>query len=194
MHAASVHPEPGSNSRIIVFNRPIRSLKSLYSSIFALSYLFLKFTLVEFCTLQRIFRDSYFRTYICFVLLSVIQLSRTNFFMLPLFCGSLIIISQHFRFVNRFFKTFFENFWLFSINHKLVCYVRGRSRDLEYSTTFPPLCQVWVSTKYIGIVFLFCAGCTMCGYKRALGNAEGFTYELLWDYIEQTGFVLSLEK
>jgi len=31
------------------------------------------------------------------------------------FRDSLIIISQRFRFVNRFFKTFFENFWLFSI-------------------------------------------------------------------------------
>ena len=33
--------------------------------------------------------------------------------MLPLFCGSLIIISQHFRFVNRFFKIFSQNFDFF---------------------------------------------------------------------------------
>ena len=116
MHAASVHPEPGSNSRIIVFNRPSMDRSNLYSSFLLLAFLFLKFTLVEFCTLQRIFRDSYFRTYICFVLLSVIQLSRTNFFTLPLFCGSLIIISQRLCFVNRFFKTFFKKFRLFSID------------------------------------------------------------------------------
>ena len=42
MHAASVHPEPGSNSRIIVFNRSLKDRSNLYSSLFALSFSFPK--------------------------------------------------------------------------------------------------------------------------------------------------------
>ena len=100
MHAASVHPEPGSNSR----------LKSLYLS-YLLSLLFsfrncrdllvAKFFLASFfCT-----SSSYFRT--LYYLSIVVQFSRiiSHPRGSPLF-GRLIIIALLFLFVNTFFHLF----------------------------------------------------------------------------------------
>ena len=104
MHAASVHPEPGSNSR----------LKSLYLSylLFYCSHL----GIVEISWLPSflsflvfLYFLSYFRT--LYYLSIVVQFSRINCAPLRFLSGErLTIISHTFTFVKHFFKSFFDFF------------------------------------------------------------------------------------
>ena len=99
MHAASVHPEPGSNSQTIVY-LPLSRLDpvwAIYSSFFYF---------LELCSLW-FWQILYSHLQICFVLLSsVVQLSSFD----PLPCESLSIISHPSPLVNTFFQ-FFSNFF-----------------------------------------------------------------------------------
>ena len=61
MHAASVHPEPGSNSRKICINTIHRIVPIFFPSLFC-SYLLVR------VSSSKEFRDSYFRTYIALYL------------------------------------------------------------------------------------------------------------------------------
>ena len=102
MHAASVHPEPGSNSRSIV-------LKSLPKKCSNLSSFFLaSFTFCLSSILLRISNEISFALYFFrFVLLQslVVQFSMTA---LPFLCDSLTIISHLFPFVKHFLQIFLK--------------------------------------------------------------------------------------
>ena len=98
MHAASVHPEPGSNSRNHSILTSAKRIKSI-SSLIALSLLFL-----ELYSLSELSRYSIALT--CFILISYCSIFKDH--LRHLFCDSLIIVSQRKPFVNTFFKTFLE--------------------------------------------------------------------------------------
>ena len=104
MHAASVNPEPGSNSRNHSILTPgegrLKSIPSLIAH-----YFFLRVFL--FSELSR-----YFSHLLCFVLSLVVQFSRI---ILSPFCGDLHIITQRKRLVNTFFQNFLK-FFLQSIS------------------------------------------------------------------------------
>ena len=76
MHAASVHPEPGSNSRKICINTTHTGCTYLFPSLFC-SYLLVR------VSSSKEFRDSYFSHLHCFVLISVVQFSRIYAASLP---------------------------------------------------------------------------------------------------------------
>ena len=100
MHAASVHPEPGSNSRKMFI---ISKVSLGYNSS---SYFFLaSFTLLSIYSLV-LTRSAL--AYFCFVLLSCCSIfnDRSAIPQLPP-RDSLTIIPHHFPFVNTFFEIFF---------------------------------------------------------------------------------------
>ena len=112
MHAASVHPEPGSNSRKICINTTTRVVPIFFPSLFC-SYLLVR------VSSSKEFRDSYFSHLHCFVLISVVQFSR-------IYAASLLrpgkpsglplrfratFIYYHFRLrLSRAFQKFFQLF------------------------------------------------------------------------------------
>ena len=112
MHAASVHPEPGSNSRKICINTTHTGCTYLFPSLFC-SYLLVR------VSSSKEFRDSYFSHLHCFVLISVVQFSR-------IYAASLLrpdkpsglplrfratFIYYHFSFrLSRAFQKFFQLF------------------------------------------------------------------------------------
>jgi hypothetical protein len=98
MHAASVNPEPGSNSRNHSILTSAKRIKSI-SSLIALSLLFL-----ELYSLSEL-RDFPSHLHALYSSLTV-QFSKT--ICRRLFCDSLIIVSQRKAFVNTFSKTFLE--------------------------------------------------------------------------------------
>ena len=91
-HAASVHPEPGSNSLIkcLMYSRQPTSL------VISRHYCFLKFILLNDDSLKN-FRESY--VFHCLVIKVLCSPS----------CDSSFSLSQSFLFVKNFFK-FFQNF------------------------------------------------------------------------------------
>ena len=106
MHAASVHPEPGSNSLKNYNLTNFRSVNPfLEVTILASSY---------FLSLLNVFSLTRFRLHTlfyiaCFVRNSVVQFSRIDARPRGLsLVDSLIIIAQRFSFVKRFFKSFFD--------------------------------------------------------------------------------------
>ena len=102
MHAASVHPEPGSNSQTNCISSAV-AVRFL-SELFILAF----FTFLELCSLW-FWQILYSHLLFCFVLLSsVVQLSSFN--RAP-FCERLSIISLSFRFVKYFFKISLNFFW-----------------------------------------------------------------------------------
>ena len=102
MHAASVHPEPGSNSQTNCISSAV-AVRFL-SELFILAF----FTFLELCSLW-FWQILYSHLLFCFVLLSsVVQLSSFN----RSFCASLVIISHSFRLVKYFLKISLKNFWL----------------------------------------------------------------------------------
>ena len=99
MHAASVHPEPGSNSRMFVFNLSHLSSNLLSSAFSSFSY----FCLSCICSLRN-FRVPFSHILYACTSLFVVQFSMTV--SLPLFRDSFVIISHQYPFVNTFFKLF----------------------------------------------------------------------------------------
>ena len=105
MHAASVHPEPGSNSRMFISYLAIRQVTISLSELFYLSFFyFLEYILLidEIC----IFALAYA---LYFSLRCSIFNDRLLF--LP---DSLTIIPHTFPLVNTFFKTFLS-FFIFGV-------------------------------------------------------------------------------
>ena len=104
MHAASVHPEPGSNSRMFILY-PALAGYNLLSELFILaSFTFRVYILVidEICISHLLM--------LC-TSLFVVQFSMT---VSPSLSDSLTIIPHHFTLVNTFFKTFLS-FFIFGV-------------------------------------------------------------------------------
>ena len=98
MHAASVHPEPGSNSRMFVFN-----LASASSNHFECYLSFSYFCLSCICSLRN-FRVPFLHILLC--LYFSLRCSIFNDRFAARFRDSFVIISQPLPFVNTFFKSF----------------------------------------------------------------------------------------
>ena len=96
MHAASVHPEPGSNSRKNFISNAIRHLTSSRA-------IYLSFTFCLSSILNKLWRDQYLHLQ-CFVLLSCCSIFNDR--LLPFLADSLTIIPQPKSFVNTFFQIF----------------------------------------------------------------------------------------
>ena len=127
MHAASVHPEPGSNSQTNCISSAV-AVRFL-SELFILAF----FTFLELCSLW-FWQILYSHLLFCFVLLSsVVQLSSFN--RAP-FCERLSIISLSFHFVKYFLKISLKIFWP-AFEWFLSCFLR----QLDYYTTSVLLCQ-----------------------------------------------------
>ena len=107
-HAASVHPEPGSNSPVIIINRRLRRVYAFYQSAVSCSITFSSFSKFLFgipCTFTFVFLPS----------ISVLEILLFNFqrscarslsgSILPLGASFSILLS-HPRFVKRFFYFF----------------------------------------------------------------------------------------
>ena len=95
MHAASVHPEPGSNSR----NHCIKTQTCVCGSIaFEFLLLALYFCLSSILIL-RIVRDPFAHTFICFVLLSCCSIFKDQ---RPRLRGDLLIIPHPLHLVKPF--------------------------------------------------------------------------------------------
>ena len=137
MHAASVHPEPGSNSRYHCIKTaglsPYRS--NLYYRAFALS----NFTFCLSSILVWIVRDPIHTLFFSFVLLSCCSIFKDH--LLCRFCGSFTIISQHFPFVKSFFEKNSKNFFS---SARVILPSCGQ---LDYYTTFFMGCQVLFHKK-----------------------------------------------
>ena len=101
MHAASVHPEPGSNSRKMFI---ISKVSLGYNSS---SYFFLaSFTLLSIYSL--VLTRSALAYFFALYFSLVVQFSMTKaLFLPPCRADSLTIIPHHFSFVNTFFEIFF---------------------------------------------------------------------------------------
>ena len=173
MHAASVHPEPGSNSRIIVFNRSNGSLKS-YPSCFALSFSFPKI-------------------YFSWVLYSSKNFSRFVFSHLHLLCTSLC-----YSIVKDQFTIACATAWL--LYHSVFGLSIGFSKlfskifDFFLSTfspfaAIPPLLRPWIFYHFhlvlssVGFdkVYRFCIS-FLCRLYRTLGKKKpsAMPRALLW--------------
>ena len=113
MHAASVNPEPGSNSRNYSILTSAKRIKSI-PSLIALSLPFL-----ELYSLSEL-RDVLSHLHALYSSLTV-QFSKT---IAIAFRDSLIIISHSLRLVNRFFESFFGFFQLFSFALTLIATAR----------------------------------------------------------------------
>ena len=98
MHAASVHPEPGSNSRIFVFNLAFAS-SNHFECYLSFSY----FCLSCICSLRN-FRVPFLHILLC--LYFSLRCSIFNDRFAARFRDSFVIISQTFLIVNTFFKSF----------------------------------------------------------------------------------------
>ena len=104
MHAASVHPEPGSNSRKNFISDTRRCLTSSRA-------IYLSFTFCLSSILNKLWRDQYCTCNALYFSL-VVQFSMT---MPPTLADSLTILSYYFGFVNtffRFFLLFLKNFFV----------------------------------------------------------------------------------
>ena len=109
MHAASVHPEPGSNSRKNFISDTFRCLTSSRA-------IYLSFTICMSSILNKLWRDQYCTCNALYFSL-VVQFSMTA---LPFPADSLTIISQRFPFVNTFFQ----------ISWKFFRFLQSWNRDI----------------------------------------------------------------
>ena len=101
MHAASVHPEPGSNSRKNFISNTLGRLTSSRA-------IYLSFTFCLSSILNKLWRDQYLHLQ-CFVLLSCCSIFNDR--LLPFLADSSTIISQPKPFVNTFFQIFSKKFF-----------------------------------------------------------------------------------
>ena len=106
MHAASVHPEPGSNSLKILYQHP-----KVLIPFSEFLWLFNTFTFAWFVFLLEFSRS--LTRYIFCIVLCVSSLVLLFNFQWPTPCSlhSLTIIPQPKPFVNTFLKIFFKNFF-----------------------------------------------------------------------------------
>ena len=107
MHAASVHPEPGSNSRMFVFNLAYAS-SNHFECYLSFSY----FCLSCICSLRN-FRVPFLHILLC--LYFSLRCSIFNDRFATLFRDSFVIISQTLSIVNTFFKSFLTFLRFFAI-------------------------------------------------------------------------------
>ena len=111
MHAASVHPEPGSNSR----NHCIKTTKA-FASADPICFRVLLLASFTFCLssilIQRIVRDPFAHTFICFVLLSCCSIFKDHspplLRQLDYYTTSLPLCQYLFQKFFNFFKSFFQ--------------------------------------------------------------------------------------
>ena len=161
MHAASVHPEPGSNSQTNCISSAVSRSDSF--ELFILAF----FTFLELCSLwfwQILFSHLLFALYFFYLLFNC-QVSIRSL------CESLSIISLLFYLVKRFFKTFSKIFSRFFQNRFKILFGkalpslaiqepisrRRSARQLVYSTTSPSLCQYLFWN-----IFGFLSFCDLC--------------------------------
>ena len=116
-HAASVHPEPGSNSHVKswILSRIMLGLNPFRNSSFISldSWLFFETFLITRIKNFRVLviipcpflDDSYFES---FKVVSLFNYQGSLFCLLTFRASANIILSNIFAFVNRFFKTFFK--------------------------------------------------------------------------------------
>ena len=109
MHAASVHPEPGSNSRKNFISNTLRCLTSSRA-------IYLSFTFCLSSILNKLWWDQYLHLQ-CFVLLSCCSIFNDR---AALLADSLTILSHLFSIVNTFLKSFLKKFY-FSSKLDLRC-------------------------------------------------------------------------
>ena len=108
MHAASVHPEPGSNSLKNCILYAVAHKTFFRAKILSFSYFFEYYSM---CFLTRFLTHLLFSQKFCFRN-SVVQFSRIDAREASL-RDSFAIISHHFPFVNTFFQIFLGFFGLF---------------------------------------------------------------------------------
>ena len=144
MHAASVHPEPGSNSRKYCIKSPCGV--SILSSSFCSSFTFV--WVVFSFRIDRDFSSHFFCLLCTYLLLFNFQwpvAARSS-----LLFGDSIIISHHFAFVKYFFKSFF-NFFQVSFNLSQYTPSKSPSRTAFIFYHFLPLLSTLFSK-----LFSFC--------------------------------------
>ena len=113
MHAASVHPEPGSNSRTNCISTPLGVETFISPSALALTLLFRVWSMLvkaSTCFFLGIFEK--FALALLVLISPVVQLSMIN--VRATLLRSLNSIPHQNHFVNRFSKSFFNFFQLFS--------------------------------------------------------------------------------
>ena len=136
MHAASVHPEPGSNSRKMVYTTPCGDAILFFeldcSFTFCLSSILCGISEICSCTY---FYASYF-SHCC----SIFNDRAVSHRSLSALADSLYIISQRFEFVNTFSKVFLKTF-LGSLSHRALS-------ALADSFIIIALCLFFVNCKF----------------------------------------------
>ena len=130
MHAASVHPEPGSNSRMFCIKSRSVRVSNLYPSfcLFALYFFELRFFIASkgFVEIPKLsFRTSY--NFNCCSIFKDHFCRLTNRLV-----DSLFIIPPFSYFVNTFFEFFSSSFFISS---------RRSSKNLEFSPFFQKIVQ-----------------------------------------------------
>ena len=144
MHAASVHPEPGSNSRSVCINTrckqvlfPASRTNLFLLRAFALSFLYSLLSIVSLRIFE--FRISHILSFSMLCTSSLFYCSFVKDRCPPL-GDSLYIIPRPSAFVKGFFKSFFDFFQAV----RLLRGIRSRSsRQLVYSITFHMICQAF---------------------------------------------------
>ena len=151
MHAASVHPEPGSNSRTNCISTPLGVETFISPSALALTLLFRVWSmLVKASTLFFLGIFEKFALALLVLISPVVQLSMIN--ILATLLRSLNSISHRSRFVNRFSKSFFN---FFSTFFKARCAAAFRSLPII------PLSSPFVK-RFFENISLFCSFCEIC--------------------------------
>ena len=133
MHAASVHPEPGSNSRINCIKITPYECLNLFelSSSFFYFFVWVVFSLEFLTSFFRTILHLFYQVRFVLLLSLVVQFSMTDFAALKIY--SFVIISQSLPSCQVLFLTFIDLFAPF-----FVC---PRSRPC-YITIFVVVCQV----------------------------------------------------
>ena len=139
MHAASVHPEPGSNSRKYCILSPFGA--KIYSRAFVALLLFV----LSFFFTLRIVRDStsHFLCLLC-TYLFVVQFSMTVLFAVFAFARRL----DYYITLPSLCQYFFQNFFKFFSKHPL-------GRQLHYFITLYLSCQVVFKNFFINFFTRF---------------------------------------
>ena len=144
MHAASVHPEPGSNSRSVCINT--RCMQVLFPAsrtnlfllrAFALSFLYSLLSIVSLRIFE--FRISHILSFsmLCTSSLFTVHLSRIA----APSRRQLVYCTTFFRLCQGVFQKFFRLF--FAPSDSFVVSRSRSSRQLVYSITFERVCQVF---------------------------------------------------
>ena len=140
MHAASVHPEPGSNSRKIFYYIRPRSVTIIFELFILASFTLLSIynSFDEICT--------------CFLLCTYLLLFNFQWPFAAFFATALLVYHNTFALSIPFWK-FFKFFQLFSFFSSVLF-----SRALDYSTTYLPFCQAlfFIFYEFVKSVQLFC--------------------------------------